>query len=77
MGGPPVPLVEANDPVVANKIMWNNMFRLLLTDDYDLRFYDSESLYGGRNTHPMVTQYYQVGRYAETGSRLLDQKRSD
>ena len=64
VAGQPFPLIDGNDPSVASKIMWNNVFRPLLTDDYDLRFYDCESLYGGLNTRPMVTQYYQVGHYA-------------
>ena len=48
VAGQPFPLIDTNDPQVANKIMWNNVFRPLLTDDYDLRFYDCESVYGGR-----------------------------
>jgi hypothetical protein len=44
VAGQPFPLVDANDPAVASKIMWNNVFRPLLTDDYDLHFYDCESL---------------------------------
>jgi hypothetical protein len=64
VAGQPFPLIDPNDPAVANKIMWNNVFRPITTDDYDLRFYDCESVYGGRNKHPLVTQYYQVGHYA-------------
>ncbi|MGC2303574.1 DUF1329 domain-containing protein, partial [Candidatus Binatus sp.] len=38
VAGQPFPLIDTNDPQVATKIMWNNVFRPLLTDDYDLRF---------------------------------------
>ena len=48
VAGQPFPLIDTNDPQVATKIMWNNVFRPLLTDDYDLRFYDCESVYGGQ-----------------------------
>jgi hypothetical protein len=64
VAGQPFPLIDTNDPQIANKIMWNNVFRPLLTDDYDLRFYDCESVYGGRNKPNNVIQYYQIGHYA-------------
>ena len=64
VAGQPFPLIDTNDPQVATKIMWNNVFRPLLTDDYDLRFYDCESVYGGLNKPNNVIQYYQIGHYA-------------
>jgi hypothetical protein len=64
VAGQPFPLIDTNDPQVATKIMWNNVFRPLLTDDYDLRFYDCESVYGGQNKPNNVIQYYQIGHYA-------------
>src|ERR1700720_2384847 len=64
VAGQPFPLIETNDPQAPSKIMWNNVFRPLLTDDYDLRFYDCESVYGGQNKPNNVIQYYQIGHYA-------------
>ena len=64
VAGQPFPLVDANDPYVATKIMWNNVFRPVTTDDYDLRFYDCDSVYSGRNKSLNVIQYYQIGHYA-------------
>ncbi|HUA34965.1 MAG TPA: DUF1329 domain-containing protein [Candidatus Binataceae bacterium] len=64
VAGQPFPLVDPNDPEVATKIMWNNVFRPLLTDDYDLRFYDCDSVYGGLNKSFSPIQYYQIGHYA-------------
>ena len=64
VAGQPFPLIDTNDPQAATKIMWNNVFRPLLTDDYDLRFYDCESVYGGQNKPNNVIQYYQIGHYA-------------
>src|SRR5205807_1492684 len=40
VAGQPFPLIDPNDPDVANKAIWNNVFRPITTDDYDLRFYD-------------------------------------
>jgi hypothetical protein len=64
VAGQPFPLIDTNDPQVATKIMWNNVFRPLLTDDYDLRFYDCDSIYGGKNKSFSPIQYYQIGHYA-------------
>src|SRR6266478_6828863 len=59
VSGQPFPLIDANDPEVANKIMWNNVFRPIGGDDYDLRFYDCESTYGGKKANANTVQYYQ------------------
>ena len=45
VAGQPFPLIDANDPDVAVKIVWNNVFRPITSDDYDLRFYDCDSEY--------------------------------
>src|SRR5215470_11820031 len=45
VAGQPFPLIDPNDPDVATKIIWNNVFRPITTDDYDLRFYDCDSGY--------------------------------
>src|SRR5262249_12748530 len=38
VAGQPFPLIDANDRDAATKIMWNNVFRPIISDDYDLRF---------------------------------------
>ena len=43
VAGQPFPLLDPNDPTVATKIVWNNVFRPITTDDYDLRFYDCDT----------------------------------
>ena len=48
VAGQPFPLIDPNDPYVATKIVWNNVFRPITTDDYDLRFYDCDSAYQKR-----------------------------
>src|ERR1700677_4368560 len=45
VAGQPFPLIDANDPDVAVKVIWNNVFRPITSDDYDLRFYDCDSEY--------------------------------
>jgi len=64
VAGQPFPLLDPNDPDVANKIMWNYFFRPVSTDDYDLRFFDCESVYAGLNKPYKVIWYYSVGHYA-------------
>src|SRR5690349_11726019 len=65
VAGQPFPLIDPNDPHVAVKIMWNNVFRPITTDDYDLRFFDCESAYvtKGKPLGRMI-EYFQVGHYA-------------
>jgi len=36
VAGQPFPLIDANDPDVATKVVWNNVFRPIQSDDYDL-----------------------------------------
>ena len=62
VAGQPFPLLDTNDPYVATKIMWNNAFRPLATDDYDLRYFDCKYQYEG--TSPAKIYYQQVGHYA-------------
>ncbi len=63
VAGQPFPLVDANDPDVAQKIIWNNVFRPITTDDYDLRFYDCDSSYTKRGPQTKQVEYFQIGHY--------------
>src|SRR5579862_3793964 len=49
VAGQPFPFLDPNDPKVATKIIWNNVFRPLQTDDYDLRYFACENVRSGRN----------------------------
>ena len=64
VAGQPFPLVDVNDPYAAAKIMWNNAFRPITTDDYDLRFYDCQSQYVNPGGVHKVVDDIQVGHYA-------------
>ena len=64
VAGQPFPLIDPNDSYVANKIAWNNQFRPLLGDDYDLRYFDCETVYGGRNKPYDVIYDITFGHYS-------------
>jgi hypothetical protein len=64
VAGQPFPLLDTNDPYIATKIIWNNVFKPMWSDDYDLRFYDCDTSYEqpGQQTHQI--EYFQIGHYA-------------
>jgi hypothetical protein len=64
VAGQPFPLIDANDPDVAEKIVWNNVFRPITTDDYDLRYYDCDSSYEKNGPQTTQIEYIQIGHYA-------------
>jgi len=64
VAGQPFPLMDPNDPDVATKIMWNYFFRPISTDDFDLRFFDAESVYAGKGKPYKSLWYYQTGHYS-------------
>lgn len=64
VAGQPFPLIDANDPDVANKIIWNNVWRPILSDDYDLRYFDCDTVYTGLNRPFFEVAYRQLGHYA-------------
>ncbi len=64
VAGQPFPLIDANDPFIATKIIWNNVFRPITTDDYDLRFYDCDTEYERRGPQERQIEYFQIGHYA-------------
>ncbi len=64
VAGQPFPLIDANDPEAANKIVWNNVFRPITTDDYDLRYYDCDSAYEKKGPQTQQIEYFQIGHYA-------------
>jgi hypothetical protein len=64
VAGQPFPLIDPNDPDVAEKIVWNNVFRPITTDDYDLRFYDCDSAFEKRGPQTQQIEYFQIGHYA-------------
>ena len=64
VAGQPFPLLDPNDPTVATKIIWNNVFRPITTDDYDLRFYDCDTAMQSKGVQSRQVEYFQIGHYA-------------
>jgi Protein of unknown function (DUF1329) len=64
VAGQPFPLIDPNDPYVATKVIWNNVFRPITSDDYDLRFYDCDSAFEQRGPQTKQIEYFQIGHYA-------------
>jgi len=64
VAGQPFPLIDANDRDVGVKVIWNNVFRPITSDDYDLRFYDCDTEYQKKGAQTSQTEYFQIGHYA-------------
>jgi len=64
VAGQPFPLIDPNDPFVATKVVWNNVFRPITSDDYDLRFYDCDSAFESHGPQTKQIEYFQIGHYA-------------
>lgn len=64
VAGEPFPLIDPNDPEVANKIVWNSVFRPITTDDYDLRYYDCDSSFERHGPQENQIEYFEIGHYA-------------
>ena len=64
VAGQPFPLIDANDPNVATKVIWNNVFRPIQSDDYDLRYFDCDTVYTGYKKPFFEIAYLQLGHYA-------------
>ena len=64
VAGEPFPIIDANDPYAADKVIWNEVFRPISTDDYDLRFFDCDTVYWGRNKSFFEIYDTEIGHYA-------------
>jgi hypothetical protein len=64
VAGQPFPLIDPNDPNVGVKVIWNNVFRPITTDDYDLRYFDCDTVYSSKDAHFNEIVYGQVGHYS-------------
>ncbi len=64
VAGQPFPLIDVNDPYVGTKVIWNNVFRPIQSDDYDLRFFDCQSEYVSPGHAQRIIENIEVGHYA-------------
>jgi hypothetical protein len=63
VAGQPFPLIDSNDPYVAAKIMWNNSFRPMYSDDLDARFFGCHGRYEAREKEEHEVEYEEIGHY--------------
>jgi len=61
VAGQPFPLLDANDPHVAAKVMWNFSFRPQYTDDVDIRDVEVSSYRAGSAT---PVEHFTIGHFA-------------
>jgi Protein of unknown function (DUF1329) len=64
VAGQPFPLIDLNDPDIATKLVWNNVFRPITSDDYDLRFYDCQTQYVRPGQEQRIIDDIEIGHYA-------------
>src|SRR5262249_22568350 len=64
VAGQPFPLIDMNDPQIAEKLIWNNVFRPITSDDYDLRFYDCQTQYVKPGQEQNIINDIEVGHYS-------------
>ncbi|HVN64680.1 MAG TPA: DUF1329 domain-containing protein, partial [Candidatus Binataceae bacterium] len=62
VAGLPFPLLDANDPNAADKIMWNFSYRPLYSDDIDLRYPEIAAY--AKNSTGSPLSYFSVGHFA-------------
>ncbi len=64
VAGQPFPLIDPNDPYVGTKVIWNNVWRPIQSDDYDLRFFDCQSQYVRPGQDQSMIADFEIGHYA-------------
>ncbi|WP_428130222.1 DUF1329 domain-containing protein [Candidatus Binatus soli] len=64
VAGLPFPLIDPNDPYAGTKIIWNNVWRPISSDDYDLRFFDCQSEYVRPGQDQNIILDLEIGHYA-------------
>src|SRR5271156_6199502 len=75
VAGQPFPLIDANDPDAGTKVMWDMAFRPISSDEYDLRWFDCDSVYWGNNASFREITDIEIGHYAgynEVGRTEVD-----
>jgi hypothetical protein len=61
VAGLPFPLIDANDPQVATKVMWNYSFRPQYTDDIDIRDVEAVS---HKADNSLQAEHFRIGHFA-------------
>ena len=80
VAGQPFPILDPNDPTVATKIMWNQYFKPIASDDYDLRFFECQVAKqnpGADQTLLQMTELGHLAGYSDIGRTEVDPMPSD
>jgi len=64
VAGQPFPILDPNDPDVAAKIMWNQYFKPISTDDFDLRFFECQVAKQNPGADQSLMQLTELGHLA-------------
>jgi hypothetical protein len=80
VAGQPFPILDPNDPTVATKIMWNQYFKPIASDDYDLRFFECQVAKqnpGADQTLLQMTELGHLAGYSDIGRTEVDPMPAD
>ncbi|MGD0116424.1 MAG: DUF1329 domain-containing protein [Candidatus Binatus sp.] len=64
VAGQPFPILDPNDPDVATKIMWNQYFKPIASDDFDLRFFECQVAKQNPGADQSLMQLTEIGHLA-------------
>jgi len=80
VAGQPFPILDPNDPNVATKIMWNQYFKPIATDDFDLRFFECQVAKQNPGADQNLLQMTELGHlagYSDIGRTEVDPMPAD
>jgi hypothetical protein len=80
VAGQPFPILDPNDSNVATKIMWNQYFKPIASDDYDLRFFECQVAKqnpGADQTLLQMTELGHLAGYSDIGRTEVDPMPAD
>ena len=80
VAGQPFPILDANDPDIGTKIMWNQYFKPIATDDLDLRYFECQVVKQNPGAQQEILKQTEAGHaagYAEIGRTEVEPMPAD
>jgi hypothetical protein len=80
VAGQPFPLLDPNDPDIATKIMWNQYFKPIATDDFDLRYFECQVVTQNPGHEQQIIKDTELGHlagYSDIGRTEVDPMPAD
>src|SRR5271156_2949497 len=80
VAGQPFPILDSNDPDVATKIMWNQYFKPIASDDADLRFFECQVAKenpGAEQALMTLTEVGHLASYSDIGRTEVEPMPAD